>query len=106
MYPEWVKGSRRSGELIEWVYKKIDRCVNLEWVAVSRLTGESLYGQLTIDSRARPGKFHEELLILAFILNSEPNFSRAAFKYMEAIACNDFRLRNSRSMIRAYFFDA
>ena len=55
MYPEWVKGSRRSGELIEWVYKKIDRCVNQEWVAGSRLTGEGLYRQLTIDSRAGPG---------------------------------------------------
>ena len=64
MYLEWVKGSRRSGELIEWVYKKIDRCVNLERVAGFRLTGEGLYRQLTIDSRAGPGKFHEELLIL------------------------------------------
>ena len=42
MYPEWVKGSRQTGELIEWVYKKIDRCVNLEWVAASTRTGEGL----------------------------------------------------------------
>ena len=64
MYLEWVKGSRRSGELIEGLYKKIDRRVNLERVAGFRLTGEGLYRQLTIDSRAGPGKFHEELLIL------------------------------------------
>ena len=48
-------------------------------------TGDGVYGQLTIDSRAGPGKFHKELLLLGLILNSEPTFSRAAFKYMDLI---------------------
>ena len=50
-----MTGFKRSGELIKMVYKKIHICANLEWVAGSRLTGEGLYRQLTIDSRAGPG---------------------------------------------------
>ena len=41
----------RSGwtrELIGRVYKKIDMCVNLEWVAGSRWTGEGLNGILRL----------------------------------------------------------
>ena len=72
-------------------------------VAGSRLTGEGLYRQLTIDSRAGPGKFHEERLILGLILNTEPKFSRPAFKYMEAITSNEFRLRNLRSQPGDHF---
>ena len=64
-------------------------------------TGDGLYGQLTIDSRAGPGKFHEKHFIVGLILNIEPTYSRAAFIYMEAITSIEFRLRNSHSMIRA-----
>ena len=62
-------------------------------------TGDGLYGQLTIDSRAGLGKFHEKLFIVGLILNIEPTYSRAAFIYIHTSI--EFRLRNSRSMIRA-----
>ena len=48
--------------------------VNVEWLRGSGQTGECLYGQTTLDSRAGPGKLCEELLSLGLAVARNQQF--------------------------------